>query len=72
MGSDNKNNNQKFAFGKFGKVVIRKSELPKEEDQIENNSMSAVSSAGVVIGSVTVATSIYSDDLLAGATGVPY
>lgn len=72
MDSENKNNKQKFAFGKFGKVVIRKTDSPKEEDQVENNSMSAISSAGVVIGTVTIATSIYSDDLIAGATGVPY
>lgn len=72
MGSDNKNNKQQFAFGKFGKIVIRKTELPQEEEQVESNSMSSVSSAGVVIGTITIATSIYSDDLIAGATGVPY
>lgn len=71
MGSENKDKKQ-FLFGKFGKIVVRKTELSKPEDSVQESSLSAKSSAGVVIGTVSIAAGLYTDDVLAGATGVPY
>lgn len=70
MGSDNKKKKQ-YTFGKFGKVIIRESETSKEEEQ-SGSTLSASSATGIVIGSVTIAAGIYSHEVRAGATGVPY
>jgi hypothetical protein len=67
MGSDE---NQKKDFGKFGKVIIRKIKAPVEETEPE--SFKAFSDTGKVIGGVAIATAIYTNEVKAGATGIPY
>ena len=73
MSSDENQKKVKFHFGKFGKATVREIEIANVTETDSEETLSAVSAGGKIIGSVTVvAATLFVNEVKAGATGVPY